>query len=127
MDQAPIRDAIILAEPGDPLRPVVRVPLLVRTILALQRSGIERCTLVGALSPPADGRIRCRLTTAPTLTPRNVTGAPTERPLIEPSKTTAARVVGLQMRRLPKSTMAPSASTMPPSTKPPIAVCLSAI
>jgi phosphatidylglycerophosphate synthase len=69
MDHSPIRDAIILAEPGDPLQPVVRVPLLVRTILALQRSGIERCTLVGALSPPADGRIRCRLTTAATLTP----------------------------------------------------------
>src|SRR5204862_549334 len=65
----PIREAIIVAEAGDPLRPVARVPLLVRTILALQRAGVERCTLVGSLSPPADARIRCALTTAPTLTP----------------------------------------------------------
>jgi phosphatidylglycerophosphate synthase len=63
----PIRDAIIVAEPGDPLRPVARVPLLVRTILTLQREGIERCTLVGALPRPADRRIRCTLATAPAL------------------------------------------------------------
>ena len=65
----PIREAIIVAEAGDPLRVVARVPLLVRTILALQRAGVERCTLVGSLSPPADARIRCALATAPTLTP----------------------------------------------------------
>jgi phosphatidylglycerophosphate synthase len=69
MDRPPIREAIILPEPGDPLRPVARVPLLVRTIIALERSGIERCTLVGTLSPPADRRIHCRLTTVPALTP----------------------------------------------------------
>jgi phosphatidylglycerophosphate synthase len=69
MDHAPIRDAIILPEPGDPLRPVARVPLLVRTILVLQRAGVERCTLVGTLAPPADPRIRCHVVTAPTLTP----------------------------------------------------------
>src|SRR5204862_267301 len=60
----PIREAIIVAEAGDPLRAVARVPLLVRTILALQRAGVERCTLVGSLSPPADARIRCALATA---------------------------------------------------------------
>jgi phosphatidylglycerophosphate synthase len=65
----PIREAIIVPEPGDPLRPVARVPLLVRTILTLQRAGVERCTLVGPLVPPADPRIRCALATAPTLTP----------------------------------------------------------
>jgi len=65
----PIREAIIVAEAGDPLRAVARVPLLVRTILALQRAGVERCTLVGSLSPPADARIRCALATAPALTP----------------------------------------------------------
>jgi len=65
----PIREAIIVPEAGDPLRPVARVPLLVRTILTLQRAGVERCTLVGALAPPADPRIRCALTSAPTLTP----------------------------------------------------------
>ena len=63
----PIREAIIVAEPGDPLRPIARVPLLVRTILTLQREGIERCTLVGALPRPADRRIRCALATAPVL------------------------------------------------------------
>jgi phosphatidylglycerophosphate synthase len=65
----PIREAIIVPEAGDPLRPVGRVPLLVRTILTLQRAGVERCTLVGPLVPPADPRIRCALATAPTLTP----------------------------------------------------------
>ena len=65
----PIREAIIVPEAGDPLLPVGRVPLLVRTILTLQRAGVERCTLVGPLAPPADPRIRCALATAPTLTP----------------------------------------------------------
>jgi len=65
----PIREAIIVPEAGDPLRPVARVPLLVRTILALQRAGVERCTLVGSLSPPADARIRCALATTPALAP----------------------------------------------------------
>lgn len=63
----PIREAIILAGPGDPLAPVARVPLLVRTLLALQRAGIERCTLVGALPRPADPRIRLALASVPAL------------------------------------------------------------
>ena len=46
MDAPPIREAVIVPEPGDPLRPVAREPLLVRTILALQRGGIERCAVV---------------------------------------------------------------------------------
>jgi phosphatidylglycerophosphate synthase len=46
---------------------VARVPLLVRTILTLQREGIERCTLVGPLPRPADRRIRCALASAPAL------------------------------------------------------------
>jgi phosphatidylglycerophosphate synthase len=84
----PIREAIIVPEAGDPLRPVARVPLLVRTILALQRAGVERCTLVGPLVPPADPRIRCALATAPTLAPpaddalRLVVGA---RTVIDPT------------------------------------------
>jgi len=68
IDATPIRDAIIVPEGGDPLRPVARVPLLVRTILTLQRAGVERCTLVGPLVPPADARIRCTLATTPALT-----------------------------------------------------------
>ncbi|HJQ74387.1 MAG TPA: CDP-alcohol phosphatidyltransferase family protein [Gaiellaceae bacterium] len=69
MTPPPIREAIIVAEAGDPLRPVAREPLLVRTILALQRAGIERCTLVGRLPLPADRRIRCALVRTPALTP----------------------------------------------------------
>lgn len=69
-EPARIRDAIILAEPDrDPLRPVARVPYLVRTILSLQRAGIERCVVVGAGSPPADRRIRCDVVTAPAMPP----------------------------------------------------------
>lgn len=63
MTAGPIREAIVLAPPGDPLRPVAGVPWLVRTILALQRAGIERCTLVGA-EVPADRRLRLELATA---------------------------------------------------------------
>ncbi len=69
MKDPPIREAIIVAEPGDPLRPVAREPLLVRTILALQRGGIERCTLVGSLPAPVDARIRCTVSRTPVLTP----------------------------------------------------------
>jgi phosphatidylglycerophosphate synthase len=65
----PIREAIIVPAPGDPMRPVAGEPLLVRTILALERAGIERCTLIGGLDAPADGRIHCTLATAPVLTP----------------------------------------------------------
>jgi len=65
---APTRDAIIVADASDPLRRVARVPLLVRTLLALQEAGVERCTLIGALRPPTDARIRLALRTAPTLT-----------------------------------------------------------
>jgi phosphatidylglycerophosphate synthase len=59
MDASPIRDAVILPDDEDPYRPVAGVPLLVRTILALQRAGIERCTIVGGAPKPADPRIRC--------------------------------------------------------------------
>lgn len=69
MTAGPIREAIVLASAGDTLRPVAGVPWLVRTILALQRAGIERCTLVGCPLPPADARIRCALATMPSLTP----------------------------------------------------------
>ncbi len=98
-DAPPIREAIIVPEEGDPLRPVARVPLLVRTILTLQRAGVERCTLVGPLAPPADPRIRCALATAPALTPpgddalRLVVGAAT---VIDP-----ALVRDLQARARP--------------------------
>jgi phosphatidylglycerophosphate synthase len=97
--KGPIREAIILSEGSDPLRAVAGVPLLVRTILTLQRAGIERCTLVGPLAAPADRRIRCAVVTTPTLTPpadgalRLVLGAGT---VID-----AALVHDLQARALP--------------------------
>ena len=64
-DENPIRDAVILPDGRDPYRPVAGVPLVVRTILALQRGGIERCTVVGPGPGPADPRIRCAVASAP--------------------------------------------------------------
>jgi phosphatidylglycerophosphate synthase len=69
MSTEPIRDAIIVEEAGDALGSVAGVPLLVRTILTLQRTGIERLTLTGGLPVPADPRIRCTLERAPALVP----------------------------------------------------------
>jgi phosphatidylglycerophosphate synthase len=63
----PIGEAIVLTN-GDAGRPVAGVPLLLRTILALQRAGVERLTLVGA-EAPRDPRIRLDVATAPALTP----------------------------------------------------------
>jgi phosphatidylglycerophosphate synthase len=64
----PIREAIVVSGPDDSSRRVGGVPLILRTILTLQRAGIERCTLVGA-EAPVDPRLRCPLTLAPTLRP----------------------------------------------------------
>src|SRR5439155_1451508 len=61
---APIREAFVVAEPGDPPRSVAGVPLLVHTSLVLERAGIERLTVIGA-GPPADPRIHVRLGAAP--------------------------------------------------------------
>lgn len=68
MSDQPIRYAFIVPAPGDAERRVAGVPLLVRTILVLQRAGIEHCTLIGAPAP-SDPRIRCRVDTAPALVP----------------------------------------------------------
>ncbi|HVH04401.1 MAG TPA: CDP-alcohol phosphatidyltransferase family protein [Myxococcota bacterium] len=64
----PIGEAIVLTN-GDAGRPVAGVPLLLRTILALQRAGVERLTLVGAAEAPRDPRIRLDVATAPALMP----------------------------------------------------------
>src|SRR5207302_4925545 len=56
--------AFVVAERGDPPRLVAGVPLLVRTILVLERAGIAHLTVVGA-TPPADPRIRGPLGVAP--------------------------------------------------------------
>ena len=47
---------------------------------------------IGSLCRGAIELQRDSLSTAPTRTPRNVTGAPTDKPLIEPWKITTARV-----------------------------------
>lgn len=52
-----VREAIVVAGAGDAERRVGGVPLLVRTLLVLQRAGIERCTVVGG-EVPADRRLR---------------------------------------------------------------------
>jgi hypothetical protein len=44
------------------------VPLLLRTLLVLQRAGVERCTLVGA-RVPADPRLRLAVAPAASLAP----------------------------------------------------------
>jgi phosphatidylglycerophosphate synthase len=62
----PIRDAIVLADPRRVDAPVAGVPYLLRTLLSLQRAGIERCTVVGA-AVPADRRVRLAVVTASAL------------------------------------------------------------
>ncbi|MCW5889488.1 MAG: CDP-alcohol phosphatidyltransferase family protein [bacterium] len=62
-----IREAFILTAPGDAACRIAGIPLLLRTILVLQRAGIERCTVVGETPPPHDPRIRCTVTRAPVL------------------------------------------------------------
>ena len=69
----PIGEAIVITN-GDAGRPVAGVPLLLRTILALQRAGVERLTLVGDAAVPADPRIRLQVGTAPTHAPTDDEG-----------------------------------------------------
>jgi phosphatidylglycerophosphate synthase len=61
----PVRDAVILAAPEDASTRVAGVPLLVRTILILQKAGIERVHVAGPVSAPADARIRVPVGGAP--------------------------------------------------------------
>lgn len=53
----PVREAVVLAAPEHAAARVAGVPLLVRTILVLQRAGFERVHVDGA-PPPVDARIR---------------------------------------------------------------------
>jgi phosphatidylglycerophosphate synthase len=60
-DDAPppvVRDAYVYADREDASRVVAGVPQLVRTLLALQCAGVERCVLVGDAPPPRDPRLR---------------------------------------------------------------------
>ncbi len=61
-----IREAFILADPASPSPSVAGVPLLLRTVLVLQRAGVERCVVVGAAAP-RDPRIRCATASVPAL------------------------------------------------------------
>lgn len=62
---AVVRDAIVMVGPDDGRREVARVPLLERTLRTLERTGFERCTLVGAEIPVV--RTSLRLATVPAL------------------------------------------------------------
>lgn len=55
---APVRDAVVLATSEDLASQVAGVPLLVRTVLVLQRAGIERVHVPGTIEVPSDARIR---------------------------------------------------------------------
>jgi phosphatidylglycerophosphate synthase len=68
MNATPIREAIVFTDPRGG-RAIAGVPLLVRTMLVLQRAGVERCTLVGGARPPGDGRIRLAVTAVASLVP----------------------------------------------------------
>ena len=68
MNGTPIREAIVFTDPRG-VRPIAGVPLLVRTMLVLQRAGLERCTLVGEAGLPDDCRIRLAVTAVPSLVP----------------------------------------------------------
>ena len=61
---APIREAFVVADPQDPT--IAGVPLVVRTIIVLERAGIERVTVVGQM-PPADRRIHVPLAAVPAM------------------------------------------------------------
>jgi hypothetical protein len=53
-----LQEAVVLATPEDLSSRVAGVPLLVRTILVLQRAGFERVHVPGAIDVPSDPRIR---------------------------------------------------------------------
>ena len=53
-----LQEAVVLATPEDLSSRVAGVPLLVRTILVLQRAGFERVNVPGSIDVPADPRIR---------------------------------------------------------------------
>jgi phosphatidylglycerophosphate synthase len=58
-----IDEAVVVAGPGDAERRVAGVPLLLRTVLTLQRAGIARCAVAGAAAP-SDPRVRIPVASA---------------------------------------------------------------
>ena len=92
-----IREAFVVGGAGDPLRTVAGVPLLVRTILVLQRAGIERLTVIGTAAP-ADPRIRLPLDVAPAV-PAAADGAP--RLVVGPGAVIDAALVSDLQARAP--------------------------
>jgi phosphatidylglycerophosphate synthase len=53
-----VRDAVIETSPDDATRTVAGVPLVLRTVLVLQRAGIERIRVSGPIAVPSDPRVR---------------------------------------------------------------------
>jgi len=76
---ASIREAVIVTAPADADRRVAGVPLVLRTILLLQRAGIERVTIDGPVEPPRDPRVRVTVGREPATDarPRLAVGAST--------------------------------------------------
>jgi len=104
---AAIRDAVILTSEDDATRRIAGVPLLLRTVLVLQRSGVERCTVVGPGPTPRDPRIRCAVTSATRLAPAS---DDTLRLVLDPgSVVDEAFVRDLQRRAQPGQAIAFSA------------------
>jgi phosphatidylglycerophosphate synthase len=53
-----VREAVIETSADDATRTVAGVPLVLRTVLVLQRAGIERVRIAGPAAVPADPRVR---------------------------------------------------------------------
>jgi phosphatidylglycerophosphate synthase len=53
-----VRDAVIETSADDATRSVAGVPLVLRTVLVLQRAGVERVRVAGPVALPADPRVR---------------------------------------------------------------------
>ena len=115
-----VRDAVILAAPEDASTHVAGVPLLVRTILILQKAGIERVHVAGPVSAPDDARIRVSVGGAPAPDAAHlVIGAGTvvDQTLVRAATDAAGPVCwehqGARIERRPVPQ--PSRATMPPA------------
>src|SRR3954452_13036031 len=74
----------------------------------------------------AGSKLSAMRVTAPSRTPRNVTGAPTSSPATEPSKKMTARDVVANKREPPNRITAAAARASAPRTKPPTIAGLAA-
>ena len=128
-----MREAVVLAGPEDFSSRVAGVPLLVRTILVLQRAGIERVHVPGSVEVPSDARIRVTIgrEASPTGTHLVVgAGSVVDQTLVR-AASAAERAVcweqdGARIERRsggpPPHATAPPAGVLLPATTPPAIV-----